>query len=56
LIETHRKQTPDGLEKLPSSYEGIPKLGPPNPGDLGAAITRAERNLGIVLPSRKPLP
>jgi len=56
LIETHRTPAPDGLEKLPSSYEGIPKLGPPGPGDLGGAITRAERNLGIAPLPPNPLP
>lgn len=56
LLETHRKQTPDGLEKLPSSYDRIPKLGPPSPGDLGKTITRLERNLGIRPDVRQPLP
>lgn len=55
LLETHRKQTPDGLEKLPSSYEGIPQLGPPSPGDLGKTITRLERDLGIRPEVRQPL-
>lgn len=56
LLETHRKQTPDGLEKLPSSYDRIPKLGPPSPGDLGKTITRLERDLGIKPELRQPLP
>ncbi len=56
LLETHRKQTPDGLEKLPSSYDRIPKLGPPSPGDLGKTITRLERDLGIRPEVRQPIP
>lgn len=56
LLEAHRKQTPDGLEQLPSSYDRIPKLGPPNTGDLGKTITRVERDLGIKPIARNPLP
>lgn len=62
LLETHSKQTPDGLEKLPSSYDDIPELGSPNPGDLGKTITRLERELGIrpevsqSLPTYRPDP
>jgi type IV secretory pathway VirB10-like protein len=59
LIDARRNQTPDGIEKLPSSYEGIPKLGSPNPGDLGKSITQLERDLNIQprpLPSFKPDP
>ena len=59
LIDARRNQTPEGIEKLPSSYEGIPKLGPPNPGDLGKSITQLERDLNIQprpLPSFKPDP
>ncbi len=55
LIDTRHNQSPEGIEKLPSSYEGIPKLGPPNPGDLGKSITRLERSLNIAQPVR-PLP
>ncbi|MBL1406513.1 MAG: TrbI/VirB10 family protein [Rhizobiales bacterium] len=59
LIDARRNQTPEGIEKLPSSYDGIPKLGPPNPGDLGKSITQLERDLNIQprpLPSFKPDP
>ncbi len=56
LLATHRKQTPDGLEKLPSSYDRIPKLGPPNRGDLGKTITSVERDLGIRPELTRPLP
>lgn len=51
LYQTQHKAPPDGLEKLPESYDRIPKLGPPNAGDIGKTITRVERDLGI-----KPLP
>lgn len=33
----------DTLEALPSSYEDIPKLGPPLPGDLGRPILEHQR-------------
>lgn len=59
LIDARRNQAPEGIEKLPSSYDGIPKLGPPNPGDLGKSITQLERDLNIQprpLPSFKPDP
>ncbi len=59
LIDARRNQTPEGIEKLPSSYDGIPKLGPPNPGDLGKSIAQLERDLNIQprpLPSFKPDP
>jgi type IV secretion system protein VirB10 len=53
LIEAGRSQTPEGIERLPSSYDRIPKLGPPNPGDLGKSITQLERDLNI---QPRPLP
>ncbi|MBO6638431.1 MAG: TrbI/VirB10 family protein [Roseitalea sp.] len=56
LLQTGRSPTPDGLARLPSTYDGIPQLGPPNRGDLGRAITRAERDLGIAPEPRRPLP
>ncbi len=62
LYQTKRKAKPDGLEQLPSSYEGIPRLGPPGSGDLGAALVRVERDLGIkpaasnAIPSFRPDP
>lgn len=59
LVDARRNQTPEGIEKLPSSYDDIPKLGPPNPGDLGKSITQLERDLNIQprpLPSFKPDP
>ncbi|MGB7244892.1 MAG: TrbI/VirB10 family protein, partial [Sulfitobacter sp.] len=53
LIGPGRTQTPEGIEKLPSSYDRIPKLGPPNTGDLGKPITQLERNLNIPQPVRQ---
>ncbi len=50
LYRTENHPKPDGLERLPKSYRELaPKieLGPPLPGDLGAGIVRAERDLGV---------
>lgn len=49
-IRTPRQ--PEGLAALPASYAdlsaaGAPKLGPPLPGDLGATVLQAERELGL---------
>ena len=40
---------PIGLSALAASYDapGIPKLGPPMPGDLGSTILETERSYGI---------
>ncbi len=40
---------PIGLSSLAASYDapGIPKLGPPMPGDLGSTILETERSYGI---------
>ena len=37
LYSTENHTTADGLTGLPRDYTGIPKLGPPLPGDLGRA-------------------
>lgn len=50
LYNTDRKPTAEGLSKLPQSYEGIPQLGPPLPGDLGDAMHKAETKQGAELP------
>lgn len=47
LYSTDNRQTPDGLSTLPKDYAGVPKLGPPLPGDLGRPILNA-RNAGPV--------
>jgi len=43
LISTDRRQPADGLRGLPTSYDAIPRLGPPLPGDLGGPILDAQR-------------
>lgn len=42
LYSTDNRSTPDGLAGLPSDYSGVPKLGPPLPGDLGRPILNAQ--------------
>jgi type IV secretion system protein VirB10 len=41
LYSTDSRSTPDGLAGLPKDYTGVPKLGPPLPGDLGRSILNA---------------
>ena len=50
LISTDNRTTPDGLASLPKDYSGIPKLGPPLPGDLGRPILNAQ-NAGQPVPT-----
>jgi type IV secretion system protein VirB10 len=40
LYSTENRSTADGLQTLPRDYAGIPKLGPPLPGDLGRPMLR----------------
>ncbi len=48
LYNVSRKPKPDVLAQLPESYaDVVPKLGPPNPGDLGKAVVNTERDLGL---------
>lgn len=54
LYNTDRKPTAEGLSRLPQSYEGIPKLGPPLPGDLGDAMHKAEIGKDAELPVGQP--
>ena len=59
LYNTDNKTTPDGLAALPRDYSGIapspalepgvPRLGPPLPGDLGRPILNAQRE-GVPIP------
>lgn len=42
LYSTDGHSTPDGLVGLPKDYSGVPKLGPPLPGDLGRPILAAQ--------------
>lgn len=53
LYSTDNRTTPDGLASLPKDYSGVPKLGPPLPGDLGRPILNAQGQLtpGIAAPA-----
>ena len=50
LYSTDNRTTPDGLAGLPKDYSGVPKLGPPLPGDLGRPILNAQ-NSGQPVPT-----
>jgi type IV secretion system protein VirB10 len=50
LYSTDNRTTPDGLAGLPKDYSGVPKLGPPLPGDLGRPILNAQ-NAGQPVPA-----
>jgi type IV secretion system protein VirB10 len=41
LYSTENRQPADGLSRLPKDYAGVPKLGPPLPGDLGRPMVAA---------------
>lgn len=45
---------PDALASLPKSYEEVPKLGPPLPGDLGRPILRHQRQPGVTAAGEPP--
>ncbi|TWB89923.1 type IV secretion system protein VirB10 [Bradyrhizobium macuxiense] len=51
LFNTDRKQTAEGLSRLPKSYgelsPSIPRLGPPSPGDVGRAFVENEKKAGV---------
>ncbi|ESZ61607.1 TrbI/VirB10 family protein [Mesorhizobium sp. L103C131B0] len=53
LYSTDNRSTPDGLAGLPKDYTGVPKLGPPLPGDLGRPILNAQN--GGTAPSTGPV-
>lgn len=55
LYSIENRPTADGLTGLPRDYTGIPKLGPPLPGDLGRPILSAQ-NQGQAVPPGGPLP
>ena len=49
LYNTETKPTAEGLDALPKTYADVtPKLGPPLPGDLGAAILNAEEAVDML--------
>lgn len=41
LYSTENRSTADGLAGLPRDYSGVPRLGPPLPGDLGRPMLSA---------------
>ena len=55
LYSTENRTTADGLTGLPRDYAGVPRLGPPLPGDLGRPILSAQ-NQGMPVPPTGPLP
>jgi type IV secretion system protein VirB10 len=55
LYSTENRPTADGLTGLPRDYTGIPKLGPPLPGDLGRPILSAQSQ-GQPVTAGAPLP
>lgn len=48
LYSTDNRSTPDGLAGLPKDYSGVPKLGPPLPGDLGRPILNAQNGVPVI--------
>lgn len=50
LYSTENRSTADGLAGLPRDYSGVPRLGPPLPGDLGRPILDAQ-NRGQPVPT-----
>jgi len=51
LYSTESRSTADGLAGLPRDYSGVPRLGPPLPGDLGRPIVGAqERGQPVPVP------
>ena len=42
LYTTENRTTAEGVTALPRDYTGIPRLGPPLPGDLGRPILNAQ--------------
>jgi type IV secretion system protein VirB10 len=59
LYNIDRKATAEGLAALPRSYgdlaKPVPQLGPPMQGDMGPAVLRKERELGVAPPA-PPMP
>src|SRR3546814_6476157 len=48
------KAPADALAPLPSSYEQVPKLGRPLPGDLGRPILRRQQQSGLAAAAGAP--
>ena len=51
VYNTERKQTAEGLAKLPKTYAEIPQLGPPLPGDIGRALVESKRRPALTPPA-----
>jgi len=45
MFEAREARSPEALAAAPGSYDAIPKLGPPLPGDLGRPILAHQRKL-----------
>jgi type IV secretion system protein TrbI len=55
LYSTENRSTADGLAGLPRDYSGVPRLGPPLPGDLGRPMLDAQnRGQPVPAPSIAP--
>lgn len=44
------KAPSDAIASAPSSYDDVPRLGPPLPGDLGRPILEKQREMGMAAP------
>ncbi|MDA7946076.1 MAG: conjugal transfer protein TraI [Hyphomicrobiaceae bacterium] len=53
LLQTRRASAPDGLEQLPSSYDGLPRRDPTRSGERAKTVPATAGNAGIIrLPDR----
>ncbi len=50
LYQVGNAERAEGLQTLPKSYEDVPRLGAPLPGELGRSVLQAERSAGIMEP------
>lgn len=55
LVAPGNRNPPPGMDALPTDYGGVPKLGPPLPGDLGRSIVDAQnRGQPVPVPPAPP--
>ncbi|QMW22445.1 TrbI/VirB10 family protein [Sandaracinobacteroides saxicola] len=52
LYPTGRATPAEGVASLPRDYTGIPKLGPPLPGEFGKPVLRRSQEAGEPIPGR----
>jgi type IV secretion system protein VirB10 len=52
LYSTGRATPAEGVASLPRDYTGIPKLGPPLPGEFGKPVLRRSQETGEPIPAR----